>query len=220
MSGYSFRKYQYLSLRLWHWANSVVILGLLGTVFIRKTFLSWRTNSVVIEEKMNAAGKPITPELAKEIAVAIRDPLWDWHIYLGFALGLLLLARILIAIFVEKKCPGVSAFKSAIGIKSVPVAEKYGALHFTAVKIGYAVFYSVTILMVVTGLLLNFKTGIGLSKDLVGITKELHELLMWFFVFFIGGHIIGIVIAENRADQGLVSDMIHGGDANLKRTTE
>lgn len=219
MPDYSFRKYQVLSLRLWHWTNSVVILGLLGTVLIRKTFLSWRTNSVLIEEKMKAAGTPITPEFAKEIAVAIRDPLWDWHIYLGFVLGALLLVRILIAVLVEKKCPGMTALKSAIGIKSVPSDKRYGALHFTAVKIGYAVFYVVTIFMVLTGLLLNFKTGIGLSKDLVGITKEIHELLMWFFVFFVGGHIIGIVIAENRTNQGLVSDMIHGGDAELKRTT-
>lgn len=218
MPNYSFRKYQVLSLRLWHWTNSVVILGLLATVLIRKTFLSWRTNSTLIEEKMRVAGTPVTPEFAKEIAVAIRDPLWDWHIYLGFSLAMLLLARILIAIFDEKKLPGMSALKSAIGIKSVPTDERYGALHFTVVKIGYAVFYVVTMLMVLTGLLLNFKMGIGLSKDLVEITKEIHELLMWFFVFFVGGHIVGIVIAENRADQGLVSDMIHGGDAKLKRS--
>lgn len=214
MSDYSFRKYQHLSLRFWHWTNAVVISGLLGTVLMRKTFLSWRTNSVVIEEKLNAAGTPTTSALAKEIAVAIRDPLWDWHIYLGFALAVLVMARFLIAIFVEKKCPSISALKSALNIKSVPVAERYSAFHFTTVKIGYAVFYAVTLLMVLTGFLLNFKTSMALPKDAVGGIKEIHELMMWFFVFFVAAHLIGIVIAENRANRGIVSDMIHGGDPN------
>lgn len=211
MTKYSFRKYQALSLRLWHWANAIVILGLLSTVLIRKTFLSWRTNSYVIEQKMMAAGTSITPELAKEIAVAIRDPLWNWHVYLGFALGALLLARILIAVLIEKKCPGVFPLKSAMDIKNVAAEERPRALHFSAVKISYAIFYLVTILMVATGLLLNFKTAIGLQNEFAGTIKEIHEFMMWFFVVFVSGHIVGVVIAENRADKGIVSDMIHGG---------
>ncbi|MBK9258617.1 MAG: cytochrome b/b6 domain-containing protein [Polyangiaceae bacterium] len=220
MQNYSFRKYQFLSLRLWHWANSIVILGLLGTVLIRKTFLSWRTNAALIEEKMKAEGTPVTPELAKEIAVAIRNPLWDWHIYLGFVLGFLLLARILIAIIIEKKSPGFSAIKVAFGIKQVPKEERTRALHFTAVKAGYAIFYVVTLLMVITGFLLNFKAEIGLSRDLAATTKEIHEIMMWFFVFFVGGHIIGVVLAENRSDPGIVSDMIHGGKSEQNPRSE
>jgi Ni,Fe-hydrogenase I cytochrome b subunit len=216
MLKYSFRKYQPLSLRLWHWLNAAVILGLLGTVLLRKTLLSWRTNSTLIQEKLKEAGTIITPELAKDLAVAIRNPLWDWHIYLGFALGALLLGRIAIALFIEKKCPGVHAFKSAMGLKDLPPHEKAEALHYTLVKIGYAFFYLSTALMVVTGFLLNFKTAIGLSKDLVGVTKEIHELMMWFFIFFGVGHVLGVVIAENSKAPGLISDMIHGGDPKIK----
>ena len=32
-----------LQLRVWHWLHAVVVLGLLGTFFLRKTFLSWPT---------------------------------------------------------------------------------------------------------------------------------------------------------------------------------
>jgi Ni,Fe-hydrogenase I cytochrome b subunit len=35
---------------------------------------------------------------------------------------------------------------------------------------------------------------------------------LWFFVVFIVGHIAGVVIAENRGDKGLISDMFSGGD--------
>lgn len=211
MSEFSFRKYQPVSLRLWHWSNALVILGLLGTVLMRKTFLSWRTNAAVIEEKLKAAGTVIPPELSKEIAVAIRNPLWDWHIYLGFGLGALFLGRVFIALFVEKEFPGTQALRLALGLRKSPAHEKIQAFHHAAVKAGYAAFYLVTALMVMTGFLLAFKTELGLPKDLIGPAKETHELLMWFFVVFIGGHLLGVVVAENREDSGLVSDMIHGG---------
>jgi Ni,Fe-hydrogenase I cytochrome b subunit len=212
MANYSFRKYQPLGLRLWHWLNALAILGLLGTVLLRKTFLSWRTNAALIESKLQAAGSAITPELAKDIAVSIRDPMWDWHIYLGYSLTVLILFRIAVGIFVVKKCPATHAAQSAWNLKKVAPADRVKALHYTFVKTGYALFYLATALMVITGLMLNFKDNLGLQKDLVGSVKEIHELMMWVFVVFVAGHILGVVIAENREDKGLVSDMIHGGD--------
>jgi len=41
-----------LDFRIWHWVHAAVILGLLGTVFLRKTFLSWRTNSELLTQKL------------------------------------------------------------------------------------------------------------------------------------------------------------------------
>ena len=41
-----------LDFRVWHWIHATVILGLLGTVFLRKTFLSWRTNSEILSQKL------------------------------------------------------------------------------------------------------------------------------------------------------------------------
>lgn len=216
MLKYSFKKYQPLGLRLWHWLNAAVITGLLATVLLRKTLLSWRANSALIQEKLNAAGTTITPELAKEIAVAIRDPLWTLHVYLGFALAALLIGRFLVSVFVEKKGVNFKIFTDPFRMKGLQPAEKRKVLHFNFVKIGYVAFYAVTLLMVVTGLMLNFRTDLNLSKDLAGTTKEIHEFMMWFFVLFIGGHVIGVVIAENKNDRGLVSDMIHGGDPEKK----
>lgn len=216
MLKYSFKKYQPLSLRLWHWLNAVAILGLLLTVLLRKTLLSWRTNSVLIETKLSEAGTVITPELAKDIAIAIRNPLWNWHINLGYALGALLLGRILIVLFVEKRCPIFHSVKSAMGLKDVSAQEKKQALHYTLVKIGYAAFYLATAFMVASGFMLIFKAELGLSKELAGTTKEIHEVMMWFFVVFVAGHLLGVVKAENSTDPGLISDMIHGGNPKLK----
>lgn len=212
MSGYSFRKHQALSLRVWHWASATVIAGLLATVALRKTFLSWRSNSALIEEKLKAAGLAVPSELAKDIAVSIRNPMWQWHIYLGYALAGLLLARILIALLVEKRSPFAEAIKAALGLRTVPAPEKGHALHYTLVKLGYAAFYLATLLMVATGLALAFKGALGLPESLLETAKEVHETAMWFFVVFGAGHILGVLVAENRQDPGLVSDMIHGGE--------
>lgn len=212
MSKYSFKKYQPLSLRVWHWLNALVIVGLLLTVLLRKTLLSWRSNSALIQEKLSEADATITPELAREIAVAIRNPLWDWHIYLGFALAGLLLGRVLVAVFVEKKGADLQSVKNIFQFQKIPQSERKEALHYSFVKTGYAVFYLITLLMVISGFILNFKTNLSLSNDFAGTIKEIHELTMWFFVVFAFGHILGVILAENDKDQGLVSDMINGGD--------
>ena len=48
-----------LAFRIWHWLNAIVVLGLLGTVFLRKTFLSWRTNSEILMTKLSEIGNGI-----------------------------------------------------------------------------------------------------------------------------------------------------------------
>ncbi len=212
MTSYSFRKHQPLSLRLWHWLNALAIFGLLGTVLLRKTFLSWRTNSALIEAKLRYAGTTVSADLAKEIAVAIRSPMWDWHVYLGFALGALLLGRVVARFVGGAKGPAGDALRAASSLKSAGPADKLEALHYTLVKTGHALFYLAAAFMVVTGFALQFKAGLGISKGAVGAIKQLHELTMWIFVAFVAGHLIGVVVAENRGDAGLVSDMLHGGE--------
>jgi len=76
--------------RVWHWIHAAVVLGLLGTVFLRKTFLSWRTNSELLTQKLSEINLEVTADQAKVLAKAIRAPMWEWHIILGYALAALL----------------------------------------------------------------------------------------------------------------------------------
>lgn len=209
---YSFKKFQPWSLRVWHWLNALVILGLLGTVLLRKTFLSWRSNASLIESKIQAAGGSIEASVAKDIAQTLRDQMWDWHYLLGYALGGLLVMRILVGVLVKKECPATHAVKSALSLAQIAPETRIKAVHYTLVKTGYALFYLITFFMVLSGLMMHFKESLSLGEGLLDFLKETHELLMWFFVIFIAGHILGVVIAEFRGDQGLVSDMIHGGN--------
>ncbi len=215
MANYSFRKYRPLSLRLWHWGTALLIIGLLLTVHLRKTLLSWRTNSALIQDKLSAAGTEIPSDLARQIAVAIRDPLWDWHIYMGVILGVFFVGRLLIGIF-EKPCLGSLILKSLSGLGQVPGKEKADAIHFTVVKIIYAVFYLATAFMVISGFLLTFQTELGLARETVRTLKQSHELLTWPYAIFVGAHIVGVVWTEVCRAPGLVSEMISGGERKEK----
>lgn len=203
-----FKKYQPLSMRIWHWGSALVVLGLLLTVLLRKTFLSWRSNARLIEERVIEAGGTVSTEVAAAIAKELRNIMWEWHNYLGFALGALLLYRIVLAIR-SKNQSVVQLLKKEKN--SLPV--KY----FAAVRAVYALFYIATTFMVVSGFMLYFEKELGISKDLKSFLKENHELAMWFFVGFVAVHILGVVAAETRkATRGIVSDMINGGDKNQK----
>ncbi|WP_309494568.1 hypothetical protein [Sulfurovum sp.] len=61
-----------LDFRIWYWVHAAVALGLLGTVFLRKTFLSWRTNSELLTQKLSEINLEVTADQAKVLAKAIR----------------------------------------------------------------------------------------------------------------------------------------------------
>ncbi len=206
---WTFKRPRAAALRLWHWLNALAITGLLATVLLRKTFLSWRTNSALIQEKLRLAGTTITPDLAKDLAVGIRAPMWNWHYVLGFSLAGLLVLRLLSALAFERN----AAFRARTlrEALSAPAVDRRPALHFALVRLSHLAFFLAAGFMVATGALMYFKAGLGLGKGTVEQIKELHEPLVWFFAAFAAAHVGGVVAAELRGDPGLVSEMIHGG---------
>ena len=179
-------------LRIWHWLNALTILILLGTFFLRKTFLSWRTNSELIVQKLAEYDIEVTAEIAKTLAKAIRAPMWEWHIIFGYLLAGLILFRIFIF------------FKEGMSYKDT------SSLHKTGVTILYTIFYFLIIFMAISGLTLNFGADLGLNKELLGNIKDNHESAAWFFVFFVPLHIGGVIVAEMTNEKGLVSKIISG----------
>lgn len=197
----TFQKPKSGALRIWHWANSIAIFGLLATGLLRKSYMSWRPMAATIESKTADAGVAVTPELAREIAIAIRTPMWENHYLFGFALAALLLMRVVLA-FMSGQTHTIQDLKDAIASRDK---------HTIAVKGLYLAFYGVVAFMVSSGLLLRFKTELGLSKELSGLLKDGHEFFLWGFVGFVALHIAGVFVTELRGEHGLVSRMIHGG---------
>jgi len=188
-----------VSFRLWHWINTLVVLGLLGTVFLRNTFLSWRANSQILSEKLTDINIDITKQQAKVLAKAIRSPMWDWHILLGYALGALVLWRITL-FFTQSGRHKYQNFKSK-------------SMHKKAVTLGYILIYTILAFMAISGYVIHFYQDLGISKSLAHDIKEMHEFLYTGILIFVPLHIIGILIAENSNEKGIISDMINGGKA-------
>lgn len=196
MKGVQMKKWS-LSFRIWHWLHAFVVLGLLGTVFLRKTFLSWRANSEILATKLSTMDIEVSSEQAKVLAKAVRAPMWEWHILFGYALAVLILVR-LVLYFTQ------SGRRNLIDIGT-------SSLHKKLVKIGYIGIYGVLAFMAVSGLLMTFSEEIGFVKATVDTIKEVHEFVfnaVWIFVLL---HIVGVVIADSTDEKGIISDMINGG---------
>jgi cytochrome b561 len=190
-----------LDFRIWHWVHAVVVLGLLGTVFLRKTFLSWRTNSELLIQKLSEINLDVTADQAKVLAKAIRAPMWEWHIILGYALAALLVWR-MILFFTESGKYSYQNFKEETFYKKM-------------VKLGYIGIYGVLVFMAVSGLMIHFHEALGLAKDTADDIKEIHELVFNAVLIFVPLHIIGVFIAENQDEKGILSDMVNGGEKSL-----
>lgn len=186
-----------LDFRIWHWIHAFVVLGLMGTVFLRKTFLSWRTNSEILTQKLSEIDLSVTEAQAKVLAKAIRAPMWEWHILLGYALAALLLWRIVL-FFTQSGSVNYKHFK----VKS---------LHKKMVVLSYVAIYAILTFMALSGLTINFYETLELSKELAGDIKDIHEFVFFYGVLvFVPLHIVGIVVADIKEDNGLISNMIHG----------
>jgi len=187
-----------LNFRVWHWIHATVVLGLLGTVFLRKTFLSWRTNSELLTQKLSEINLEITAEQAKVLAKAIRAPMWEWHIILGYALAVLLVWRIIL-FFTQS---GKQNYQNL----------KEETFHKKMVKFGYIGIYVVLLFMAVSGLVIHFYDSLGLTEDAAHDIKEIHELVYNAILIFVPLHIIGVFVAENQDEKGILSDMVNGGE--------
>ena len=180
--------------RIWHWFNAFVVLGLLGTVFLRKTFLSWRTNSEILLNKLAEIDIIITQDQSAMLAKSIREGMWEWHIYLGFALITLIIYRVYLHYKDDSKKENFSELN----------------LHKKGVHILYYILYIVLFFMAVSGLVIHFYDFLGLNKEIAHNLKEVHELTYNFILFFVPIHILGVIIADNTSEKGLISTMING----------
>ena len=179
-------------LRLWHWLNAFTIFILLGTFFLRKTFLSWRTNSETMITEFAEFDINISIEAAKAVAKVIRAPMWEWHIIFGYVLAALIIFRVLIFI------------KEGMSYKN------FSTFHKKGITLLYTLFYLLVIFMAISGITMHQGIDIGLSKELIHRIKEIHESVAWFFVFFVPLHIAGVVVADMTNETGLISRMISG----------
>lgn len=176
------------SFRIWHWLQAVAIFGLFITVVLRESVMHKENIASILQAKLAEIGTTITHDQAVLIGKAVRAPMWDWHIYLGIAVAILLVWRIAVVL------------KNGFGFDENPAMQKVYTL--------YKAVYAILAVMSLSGLTLYWRLAGG-AKELV---ETVHMYLGWGIFAFAAVHIVGVVLAEKSDQGGLVSRMINGRD--------
>lgn len=200
------------ALRLWHWANTIIISGLLITVLINSTILDDRNNQSFLKTELQKGGTILNAKQAQTLAHAQSDEVWGIHVYFGYFLAALFVFRLIIEFFQPKNQRFFIRLKEAYQQYFVIKQNKYLAKHDLTVKIIYLAFYLLLTIMVITGLTLAFEDQLTALKPIRHSIKEVHGFCMYLVLAFITVHLVGVVLAERNRSPGIVSDMIHGGN--------
>jgi cytochrome b561 len=177
--------------RLVHWAISIAFLLLLITIFLRLTWLNKYSVAAIIETYLSDTDFTLTQDQLISLAKKIRQPMWDWHIYLGYVLTGLFSIRFILPLFGKMKFQ--NPFANNLSIK-----EKFQ-------KWTYIFFYICVVVSLVTGLIIEFG-----PKAFKKSMEEIHELGVYYLVGFIVLHWSGVLIAEFTDQKGIVSRIVSG----------
>lgn len=198
-------------LRLWHWANMIVISGSLITVLINSTLNDRGNINPLITGELKNSGVSITDQQAGSVGHALEDKVWEIHTYFGYVLAGLLLFRLILEFFQLADQKLTRKIKGAYRQFQTTKKNRELARHELVVKGIYAVFYLLLTVMAITGLFLAFEDLLAPFKAIRHSVKEVHGFCMYLVLAFITVHLIGVFLAERKEGKGIVSDMINGG---------
>ncbi|KAA9332062.1 cytochrome b/b6 domain-containing protein [Hymenobacter busanensis] len=205
------KKYSPL-LRLWHWSSAAVVFGLLSTILFLRVIINMRGLLPKMQERLSEQGITATKEQLRGIGGLVSHRIWDWHIYLGVTLTLLLALRIV----AELASPLVQRFRyrlrQAARLHDAMPDTAFRLRHSVLVKYSYLVFYLLLLVMVATGLCLVYADDVPALHELEHTIKEVHNVNMYLIIAFVVVHLGGVLWAELHKDHGITSDMIHGGE--------
>jgi cytochrome b561 len=177
--------------RILHWSIAICMTLLLLTIFLRLTWLEKNNVAGIIQDFLGEKGAALSQDDAILLAKKIRKPMWQWHIYLGYALTGLYSLRMLLPLF--GKMPFSSPFNAQLDRQT---KIQYGI---------YLVFYILVVVSLTTGLLIEF--GPKAIKDPM---EEIHELSLYYLVGYMVLHIGGVLLADFSKSPGIISRIISG----------
>lgn len=181
--------------RILHWAIAVAFTLLLITIFLRLTWLNKVNVAAIIQNYLLDTGQILTQDQLLALAKKIRQPMWDWHIYLGYILTGLFSIRFMLPLFGHMK------LQSPFG-KDLSTKDKLK-------KWTYIIFYFCVIISLVTGLIIKFG-----PKELKEPMEDIHVLGIYYLIAFIVVHLSGVLIAEFTDQKGIISRIVSGSIKN------
>lgn len=179
--------------RFIHWSIAICMILLLITIFLRLTWMNKNNVAEIIQNYLSTTNQTLTQDQLILLAKKIRQPMWDWHIYLGYVLTGLFGFRFLIPIFGEMKYQ--NPFKKGLFLK-----EKFQNWI-------YLIFYGCVVISLSTGLLIKFG-----PKEFKNSMEEIHALSIYYLIAFIILHIGGVMWSEFTNQKGIISKIVSGNN--------
>lgn len=177
--------------RIIHWALAICMILILGTIFLRLTWMNRENVADIIQDYLSTTDQSLSRDQMVLLAKKIRKPMWDWHIYLGYVLTGLYSIRMLLPLFGEMKFPN-------------PISNHLSAMDKFKYWV-YLVFYLCLAISLSTGLLIEYG-----PKEWKGNLEEIHELSIYYLIGYMALHLGGVLIAEFTHQQGIISRIVSG----------
>lgn len=177
--------------RIMHWSIAICMTLLLVTIFLRLTWMNKNNVALIIQDYLATTDQKLTQDQLITLAKKIRKPMWDWHIYIGYALVGLYTIRMALPFFGQMKFS--NPFNKDLGIK-----EKFQ--YWT-----YLIFYVCVAISLITGLIIVLG-----PKNLKEPMEEIHVLSIYYLLAFIVIHLSGVFFSELTTQQGLISRIVSG----------
>lgn len=177
--------------RLIHWMIAISFLLLLITIFLRLTWMNKYNMAAIIQDYLSGTDQVLSQDQLIALAKKIRQPMWDWHIYIGYVLVGLFSIRFILPAF------GYMSFQNPFS-KNLTVKMKFQ-------RWVYLIFYACVIVSLITGLLIVLG-----PKELKKPMEEIHVLGVYYLIAYIVIHLAGVLIAEFTEEKGIISRIVSG----------
>lgn len=181
--------------RIIHWTIAISFLILLLTIFLRLTWMNKYDVAAIIQDYLKDTDQVLSQEQLITLAKKIRQPMWNWHIYIGYVLVGLFSIRFILPAFGHMKIQ--NPFDKNLSIK----------MKFQ--KWTYIIFYFCVIISLATGLIIVLG-----PKEFKKLMEEIHVLGIYYLIAFIAIHLAGVLIAEFTDQKGLISRIVNGTKDN------
>ena len=179
--------------RIIHWTLAVSFFLLLITIFLRLTWMNKYNMAAIIQDYLSGTDQVLSQEQLIDLAKKIRQPMWNWHIYIGYVLVGLFSIRLILPAF------GYMKIQNPLG-ETLSTKMRFQ-------KWTYIIFYFCVIVSLVTGLIIELG-----PKELKKPMEEIHVLGIYYLIAFIGIHLAGVLIAEFTDQKGIISRIVGGGE--------
>jgi cytochrome b561 len=175
--------------RVMHWLIAFSLIALLFTIFLRMTWMNKNNMAEIIRDYMSTTDQSLSEEQLLQLAKKIRNPMWDWHIYMGYFLVGLFSIRITLPFFGEMTWQ--NPLKNGLNTKQ--------RFQFWV----YIVFYVFLSGSLITGMMIEFG-----PKNWLESLETVHKWSIYYLLIYILLHMGGVLMAEKTNQKGIVSKMI------------